>query len=84
MKNGKCQSGEKTAMTKGEPPPSAEKLPLSLAICGVCLWSIWILAFLAGAFSHDSSLYVSLTLAAALVSIVGVCWSYAKRRRKPG
>jgi hypothetical protein len=78
-----CQAGEAAAMTKEEPPSSVEELPLSLEIGLACVWSIWILAFLAGAFIHDSPLYVSLTLAAALVSIVGVCWNYVKRRRKP-
>ncbi|MFW9864421.1 MAG: hypothetical protein ACFFET_19205 [Candidatus Thorarchaeota archaeon] len=71
-------------MTKGEPPPSVEEPPLSLEIGLACVWSIWIIAFLAGAESTQSPLYLSLTLAAALVSIVGVCWNYVKRRRKPG
>jgi choline-glycine betaine transporter len=70
-------------MTKEEPPPRAEGIPLSLGMCGVLVWSIWILAFLAGAFSHDSPLYVSLTLVAALGTIAGVCWDHVKRRREP-
>jgi hypothetical protein len=78
-----CQAGEAAAMTKGEPPPSAEGPPLSMEICLACVWSIWILAFLVGAWTNQSPVYWSLMLVAAVVSIVGAGWSYLKRRRKP-
>lgn len=70
-------------MTKGESPPSAEGPPFSMEIFLACVWSIWILSFLAGAWSNQSLLYSSLTLIVAFGSIVGVGWSYVKRRRKP-
>jgi Flp pilus assembly protein TadB len=69
-------------MTNEEIPPSAEGLPLSLEIFLVCVWSIWILAFLAGAWSNQSPLYWSSMLVAAVGSIVAACWRYIKRRRK--
>jgi len=77
-----CQAGEKTAMTKGEPSPSA-KDALAFAICVTCMWGMWILFFLAGAYSRQSPLYWSYTLIVALLTIVAGWWVYVKRRSKP-